>query len=60
MAKILISDPITPAGIELFKQAGFEVEAGYGSMAGRYARKPLTFDDFEIMIVARKKVLAAN
>ena len=24
MAKILISDPITPAGIELFKQAGFE------------------------------------
>lgn len=26
MAKILISDPITPAGIELFKQAGFEVE----------------------------------
>ncbi len=26
MAKILISDPITPAGIDLFKQAGFEVE----------------------------------
>jgi D-3-phosphoglycerate dehydrogenase len=26
MAKILISDPITPAGVELFKQAGFEVE----------------------------------
>jgi D-3-phosphoglycerate dehydrogenase len=26
MAKVLISDPITPAGIELFKQAGFEVE----------------------------------
>ncbi len=26
MAKVLISDPITPAGIELFKEAGFEVE----------------------------------
>jgi D-3-phosphoglycerate dehydrogenase len=26
MAKILISDPITSAGIDLFKQAGFEVE----------------------------------
>ncbi|MGE5582719.1 MAG: phosphoglycerate dehydrogenase [Bacillota bacterium] len=26
MAKILVSDPITPAGIELFKKAGFEVE----------------------------------
>lgn len=26
MAKVLISDPITPAGIELFKQAGFDVE----------------------------------
>lgn len=26
MAKVLISDPITPAGIDLFKQAGFEVE----------------------------------
>ena len=26
MAKVLVSDPITPAGIDLFKQAGFEVE----------------------------------
>ena len=26
MVKILISDPITPAGINLFKEAGFEVE----------------------------------
>jgi D-3-phosphoglycerate dehydrogenase len=26
MAKVLVSDPITPAGIELFKEAGFEVE----------------------------------
>jgi D-3-phosphoglycerate dehydrogenase len=26
VSKILISDPITPAGIELFKKAGFEVE----------------------------------
>jgi D-3-phosphoglycerate dehydrogenase len=26
MAKILISDPITPAGVELFKEAGFAVE----------------------------------
>ena len=26
MIKVLISDPITPAGIELFQQAGFEVE----------------------------------
>lgn len=26
MARVLVSDPITPAGIELLKQAGFEVE----------------------------------
>jgi len=26
MMKVLVSDPITPAGIELFKEAGFEVE----------------------------------
>ena len=26
MARVLISDPITPAGVELFKEAGFEVE----------------------------------
>lgn len=26
MVKILVSDPITPAGLDLFKQAGFEVE----------------------------------
>lgn len=26
MAKVLVSDPITPAGVELLKQAGFEVE----------------------------------
>jgi SAM-dependent methyltransferase len=38
----------------LFEEAGFEVEVGYGCIAGRFERKPLTFDDFEIMIVARK------
>ncbi|HBE81023.1 MAG TPA: 3-phosphoglycerate dehydrogenase, partial [Firmicutes bacterium] len=26
MVRVLISDPITSAGIDLFKQAGFEVE----------------------------------
>lgn len=44
----------------LFEEAGFEVEAGYGCIAGRFERKPLTFDDFEIMIVARKKNISSN
>lgn len=44
----------------LFEEAGFEVEAGYGCIAGRFERKPLTFDDFEIMIIARKKAIPAN
>ncbi len=26
MARVLVSDPITAAGIDLFKEAGFEVE----------------------------------
>lgn len=39
----------------LFEEAGFGVEAGYGCIAGRFEKKPLTLDDFEIMIVARKK-----
>ncbi len=39
MAKILISDPITPAGIELFKQAGFEVEVKNRSHQGRTNRQ---------------------
>lgn len=39
----------------LAERSGFEVEAGYGCTAGRFERKPLSIDDMEIMIVARKK-----
>lgn len=38
----------------LFKEAGFEVQAVYGCVAGSFEQKPLTLDDVEIMMVARK------
>ena len=38
----------------LLDGAGFEVQAGYGCVAGRFERKPLELDDIEIMMVARK------
>ncbi|HEX8237614.1 MAG TPA: class I SAM-dependent methyltransferase [Abditibacteriaceae bacterium] len=38
----------------LLQDTGFAVEAIYGCIAGDFARKPLTLDDFEIMTVARR------
>ncbi|MGH2533379.1 MAG: class I SAM-dependent methyltransferase [Thermomicrobiales bacterium] len=38
----------------LLADAGFAVEAGYGCVAGHFARKPLDVDDIEIMMVARR------
>ena len=38
----------------LLDGAGFEVQAGYGCVAGRFELKPLELDDIEIMMVARK------
>ncbi|MDA8205441.1 MAG: hypothetical protein M0Z36_05180 [Thermaerobacter sp.] len=38
----------------LLERSGFEVIAGYGCNVGNFARKPLTVDDIEIMMVARK------
>jgi len=38
----------------LLEGAGLEVHAGYGCVAGQFARKPLGLDDVEIMMVARK------
>ncbi len=32
----------------------FEVDAGFGCAAGKFERKPLTIDDFEMMMVASK------
>jgi SAM-dependent methyltransferase len=39
----------------LLEEAGFEICAGYGCVAGNFSRKPLRLDDMEIMMVARKK-----
>lgn len=38
----------------LLERSGFEVIAGYGCSVGHFARKPLTVDDAEIMMVSRK------
>jgi SAM-dependent methyltransferase len=38
----------------LLERSGFEVMAGYGCNVGHFERKPLTVDDVEIMMVARK------
>lgn len=38
----------------LLECSGFQVNAGYGCVAGKFERKPLTIDDVEIMMVARK------
>ena len=38
----------------LLGDAGFEVRAAHGCVAGRFERKPLELDDIEIMMVARK------
>jgi cyclopropane fatty-acyl-phospholipid synthase-like methyltransferase len=38
----------------LLQDAGFEVVATYGCVAGEFTRKALTLDDIEIMMVAKK------
>ncbi len=38
----------------LLQDAGFEVTAGYGCVAGNFERKPLSLDDIEIMMIATK------
>jgi SAM-dependent methyltransferase len=38
----------------LLQEAGFENVAAYGCVAGNFTRKPLTFDDVEIMTIAKK------
>jgi hypothetical protein len=39
----------------LLQDAGFEVVAAYGCEAGNFTREPLTFNDIEIMMIARKR-----
>lgn len=39
----------------LFEEAGFDVLDAYGCIAGQFSRKPLAVDDYEIMLVARRK-----
>lgn len=39
----------------LLEGARLEVQAAYGCVAGRFERKPLTLDDVEIMMVAKKR-----
>jgi ubiquinone/menaquinone biosynthesis C-methylase UbiE len=38
----------------LFEEAGFEVLAGYGCIAGNFRRKPLGVGDIEIMAIGRR------
>lgn len=38
----------------LSEYCGFQVDAGYGCTAGQFERRPLTINDVEIMLVARK------
>ncbi|MGL4610953.1 MAG: class I SAM-dependent methyltransferase [Trueperaceae bacterium] len=38
----------------LLQDTGFDVVAAYGCVAGNFTRKSLTFDDIEIMMVAKK------
>ncbi len=38
----------------LFGMAGLEVEAMWGGTAGRWGKRPIELDEYEIMIVARK------
>lgn len=38
----------------LLQDAGFEDVAAYGCVAGNFSKKPLTFDDVEIMTIAKK------
>jgi SAM-dependent methyltransferase len=40
----------------LLQDAGFEIVAAYGCVAGNFTRKPLTLDDIEIMMIAKKGV----
>jgi D-3-phosphoglycerate dehydrogenase len=57
MAKILISDPITAAGIELFKNAGFEVEVKTDHTQEELLAK---IKDYDALIVrSQTKVSAA-
>ena len=39
----------------LLEAAGFEVVAAYGCVAGSFERKPLTLQDVEIMMVAKRR-----
>jgi cyclopropane fatty-acyl-phospholipid synthase-like methyltransferase len=39
----------------LLQDAGFDVFGAYGCVAGNFERKPLTLDDVEIMMVAKKR-----
>jgi len=39
----------------MLKQAGFEVENIWGGTAGNWGRRPIDLDEWELMVVARKK-----
>ena len=57
MAKILISDPITPAGVELFKQAGFEVEVKTDHTVEELKAK---IKDYDALIVRSQTKVTAD
>lgn len=57
MAKVLISDPITAAGVELFKEAGFEVEVKTDHTKEELIAK---IKDFDALIVRSQTKVTAE
>ena len=46
-----------PELVLLFRIAGFKVENVWGGTAGNWGKRPLSLDEMEVMVVARKPVL---
>jgi D-3-phosphoglycerate dehydrogenase / 2-oxoglutarate reductase len=57
MARVLISDPITAAGVDLFKQAGFEVEVKTDHTKEELIAK---IKDFDALIVRSQTKVTAD
>ena len=57
MARVLVSDPITPAGIDLLKQAGFEVEVKTDHTKEELLAK---IKDFDALIVRSQTKVTAD
>ena len=43
----------------MLAMSGFDTEAGYGCAAGDFQATPLTVDDTEVMVIARRRGTSA-